>query len=150
MGSSGSKQNGGDDMSIENNTEFAGVPHLTDADFDFGVDKEGNVVATIKKNEKKRYGFVALYAGWCGYCKRLSPQWTEYSKEFRDYSFGFYAVDLTERTSENQRIMNTLKVRSYPTIAFIDEHTGVVQKLEGFDRSHEGIQRFLRKKKLIK
>ncbi len=127
--------------------KFKGVPHLMDRDFEY---QPGQLLQIRKVGRGKRMGFVALYADWCYYCKLLSPTWLEYSKEFKGRSFQFYAIQVSDgnRQSPNPRIAEALGIRSFPTIAFIHED-GRIEALPGFDRSPEGIRKFLKEKKLI-
>jgi protein disulfide-isomerase A6 len=125
-------------------SEYLEDIHKTDNDFD--ISSNG-----VKLKEHKKGAFISFYAPWCGYCKMLAPSWNNYAKKMNTSSVQFFAVDCTNNNCNN--VSNSLDIQSYPTIKYVDESGNVVtpvyQNGEPFDRSPEGIRRFLKEKKLM-
>jgi thiol-disulfide isomerase/thioredoxin len=134
------KQNGG-------NSEYLENIHKTDDDFTI---ENGSV--KLKNEDGNRKGaFVAFYAPWCGYCKMLAPAWNGYAEQLNNSSVQFLAVDCTN--NKCNKVASALNIEAYPTVKFVEASgevvTPVYQNGEPFDRSPEGIRRFLKEKKLM-
>lgn len=131
------KQNGG-------TSEYLEDIHKTD--HDFVIENH-----SVKLKGNRKGAFISFYAPWCGYCKMLAPSWNSYAEEMNDSSIQFFAVDCTSNNCT--KVSNALEIQSYPTIKFVENSgevvTPVYQNGEPFDRSPEGIRRFLKEKKLM-
>ena len=134
------KQKGGTSKFLE------GI-HKTDADFTI----ENGSVKLNNENGKRKVAFISFYAPWCGYCKMLAPAWNSYAEKLNNSSVHFLAVDCTDNNCS--KVSSQLDIQGYPTIKFVDPSgkvvTPVYQNGEPFDRSPEGISRFLKEKKLM-
>ena len=133
------QQNGGTSEYLQN-------IHKTDDDFTI---KNGSV--KLKNDGKRKGAFVAFYAPWCGYCKMLAPAWNGYAEQLNNSSVQFLAVDCTK--SNCDKVASALNIQAYPTVKFVETSGEVVTPVyangEPFDRSLEGIRRFLKEKKLM-
>jgi thiol-disulfide isomerase/thioredoxin len=134
------QQNGG-------TSEYLDNIHKTDSDFSI---ENGSV--KLKNEDGTRKGaFVAFYAPWCGYCKILAPSWNEYAKQMNTSSLQFLAVDCTDNNCN--KVSSALNIEGYPTVKFVESSgevvTPVYQNGDSFDRSPEGIRRFLKEKNLM-
>jgi thiol-disulfide isomerase/thioredoxin len=128
-------------------SEYLENIHKTDDDFTI---ENGSV--KLKNEDGKRKGaFVAFYAPWCGYCKMLAPAWNGYAEQLNNSSVQFLAVDCTN--SKCDKVASALNIEGYPSVKFVEPSGEVVTPVyangESFDRSPEGISRFLKEKKLM-
>ncbi len=121
--------------------------HKTDSDFTI----ENGSVKLNNEDGNRKGAFVAFYAPWCGYCKMLAPAWNGYAEKLNNSSVHFLAVDCTNNNCS--KVSSELDIQGYPTIKFVEPSgevvTPVYQNGEPFDRSPEGIRRFLKEKKLM-
>jgi thiol-disulfide isomerase/thioredoxin len=134
------QQNGG-------NSEYLENIHKTDDDFTI----ENGSVKLNDEDGNRKGAFVAFYAPWCGYCKMLAPAWNGYAEKLNNSSVQFLAVDCTKNNCN--KVSSALNIESYPTVKFVEASgevvTPVYQNGDSFDRSPEGIRRFLKEKKLM-
>jgi protein disulfide-isomerase A6 len=138
------KHKGGE---AEGTSKFLENIHKTDVDFTI----ENGSVTLNNQDQKRKGAFVAFYAPWCHYCKLLAPSWNGYAEQLNNSSVQFLAVDCTNNNCS--KVSSELDIQGYPTIKFVEESgkvvTPVYQNGEQFDRSPEGIRRFLKEKKLM-
>lgn len=129
------------------NSEYLENIHKTDDDFTI----ENGSVKLKNKDGNRKGAFVAFYAPWCGYCKMLAPAWNGYAEQLNTGSVQFLAVDCTNNNCN--KVSSALNIESYPTVKFVEPSgevvTPVYQNGDSFDRSPEGIRRFLKEKKLM-
>jgi thiol-disulfide isomerase/thioredoxin len=134
------QQNGG-------NSEYLENIHKTDDDFTI----ENGSIKLNNEDGNRKGAFVAFYAPWCGYCKMLAPAWNGYAEKLNNSSVHFLAVDCTNNNCN--KISSALNIDSYPTVKFVEASgevvTPVYQNGDSFDRSPEGIRRFLKEKNLM-
>ena len=129
------------------NSEYLENIHKNDDDFTI----ENGSVKLNNEDGNRTAAFISFYAPWCGYCKMLAPAWNSYAEKMNNSSVHFLAVDCTNNNCN--KVSSALEIQSYPTIKFVEKSgevvTPVYENGEPFDRSPEGIRRFLKEKKLM-
>jgi len=79
--------------------------------------------------EEKKPVVAVLYAGWCGWSKRLlNETFTDPRIKLLKDGFVWVKVD----TSEQEDLYAFYEQNGYPMIVFLDSEGGVVKKLDGF------------------
>ena len=128
-------------------SEYLENIHKTDDDFTI----ENGSVKLNNEDGKRKGAFVAFYAPWCGYCKMLAPAWNGYAEKLNNSSVQFLAVDCTNNNCG--KVSSALNIEAYPTVKFVEASGEVVTPVyangDSFDRSPEGIRRFLKEKNLM-
>lgn len=78
------------------------------------------------------HAFIAITASWCGYCKRLHPDWTALANVFREDSEVVIA-DVVALDVSLEHIKKLFEVQSFPTIVYVrpDDETG--EKFEKYE-----------------
>ncbi|MEI7475203.1 MAG: thioredoxin domain-containing protein [bacterium] len=67
---------------------------------------------------------VTFYADWCGYCRRFIPIHEDLASEFASkYTF----VNVNVDAPENQQVVKSFNVRSYPSLFLVNPKTGEKQ-----------------------
>lgn len=99
----------------------------------------GSVKETVENGDKV---FLKIYADWCGYCKRLKPEWAKLEKSSVD---GVKLMKIEEkekgRYSQFMKEYPQVKVEGFPTLLFISE-----RGVEAYDgrRTFESMYNFIR------
>ncbi|AOA61338.1 hypothetical protein PP7435_CHR1-0470 [Komagataella phaffii CBS 7435] len=85
--------------------------------------------------------FIAVTASWCGYCKRLHPEWEKLAKAFGndDIVIGNVVTDVVE----GENIKAKYKVQSFPTILYFTAGSDEPIRYESPDRTVEGLVKFV-------
>lgn len=101
-----------------------------------GEIKKGNVV------------FLKLHAEWCGYCKKLQPEWEKLEKKYENDT-KIMIADIEEKDEETlKRFMQQfpkVQIQGYPTLLLITQK-GVLSYDDA--RSFESMDTFLQKEKM--
>jgi protein disulfide-isomerase-like protein len=79
---------------------------------------------------------VLFYADWCGYCKKIKPDWDEAAKEVNKDEKKMLKVNCGEGTVEDKELMEKYSIDGYPTIIIFED--GKPTKYEG-KRSKEDL-----------
>lgn len=101
-------------------------------DLEFGVGYDSNkknVYFNLEgfENEEKinvkpnQYVIVLFHATWCGYCKKLMPDWNTFKSEMNGKMINGKQVVIKEVESEEDMIKN-YEINGYPTIKAIDSN----------------------------
>ncbi len=87
------------------------VIELTKNNIEF-IEKNGEIL--LKKIDKSsKYGFLVLYAPWCGHCQMFEPDIDFLSMEL-DGLVSFYK--LNGDNDENSELLDKLDFTGYPTV----------------------------------
>lgn len=87
------------------------VIELTKNNIEF-IEKNGEIL--LKKIDKSsKYGFLVLYAPWCGHCQMFEPDIDFLSMEL-DGVISFYK--LNGDNDENSELLDKLDFTGYPTV----------------------------------
>lgn len=83
---------------------------------------------TIKhtKLDGSTLGLVAFYVNWCGYCKKLAPEFSK-TGDALGSSFTLYALDCVKYPE----LCKEIKIVSYPTIRYINKDGSLGQLYKG-------------------
>jgi protein disulfide-isomerase A1 len=87
-----------------------------------GVFEDPNVKtltdATLEDELKKHdHNLVVFYAPWCGYCKELSPKWSEVARELAGAKSSVLVAAID--ADENQKSAEEYEIEGLPTIKWI-------------------------------
>ena len=121
------RSNGKDKPKASKN-QVSQVVQLTSATFDEKVLNNDAVI------------MVAFIAPWCGYCKKLKPEWEEAAQKLAGEDILFATVDATEE----RQLAQTYRVEGYPTIKYFQgghKTHADAHDYEG-DRTASGLARF--------
>lgn len=69
-----------------------------------------------KTNDNGKPVFVAYMASWCGYCKKLKPEWDKFIKE-NTQDINIYTVDAAGDKNW-KTIVEKNNIKGYPTILY--------------------------------
>lgn len=87
-------------------------------------------VVKISKHAKKT-GLLLVHASWCGHCVRFMP---EYKKLAREISSHFPLLEI-ESKEIPQQMLETLKIRGFPSLFFFDQTGKIIAEYDGADRT---------------
>lgn len=73
-----------------------------------------------------RYTFIKFYAPWCGYCKKLAPEWKKLKASY-SHKVGFEEYDCDIQ----KNMCSKHDVTGYPTIKIRDNVTGNFLQYDG-------------------
>lgn len=100
------------------------VLELTYNDF-----KNKKITNSSFKNKK---GLVLFYAPWCIHCKQMRDKWIDLAESFSD-RFVISAINIEDFTVGNDKLLYTFKVKSYPTMFFVENNKLIPYKEKNID-----------------
>ena len=105
-----------------------------------GFSSDDKIKSALEDNKP---GFVAFVADWCGYCKKLKPQWHEFENNYNGNSVNVLSVECTKYKDLGKKH----DVSGYPTIKYLpnglNDSSGAID-YEG-ERTPDGFSSFLSK-----
>lgn len=104
--------------------------------------------SNLEDTLKDKKMVVLFYADWCGHCKNFMPTWDEVSNELnQDGNNKMIKVNLGDKNTQNEEIMEKYNVSGFPTIVFVD-NTQTSQVLEVYedDRTKDKLTSFVNSK----
>ena len=113
-------------------SENSGVLELQEKDF--------NGTKIIHSEILGNFGLLKVYAPWCGYCNRIVDDLIFLAEGLSEENFKIAAVNIENRAANNDKLRETLGVKTYPTLFFINSD-GTLEKYESDDRSIETLLR---------
>jgi len=90
----------------------------------------------VKIKNFKNPGLIAIKADWCGYCKRLKPEFIRAASKLNSKSL--YVID-------GEEIGDMINVRGFPTIKIVDKDGYITENYNG-KRTSDDIVNFLENK----
>ena len=96
-------------------------------------------VKSALSNEKP--AFVAFVADWCGYCKKLKPQWKQFEDGYSNDSCNVLAVECTQYKD----LAKKHNVSGFPTIKYLPKGLGNPEGAIDYkeERTIDGFNKFL-------
>lgn len=73
-----------------------------------------------------RYTFIKFYTHWCGYCKKLAPEWKKLKEKYK-HKIGFEEYDCDIQ----KNMCSQHDIKGYPTIKIRDNVTGNFLQYDG-------------------
>jgi protein disulfide-isomerase-like protein len=105
-----------------------------------GFSSDDKIESALSDNKP---AFVAFVADWCGYCKKVKPQWQEFENNYKGNSVNVLSVECTKYKELGKKH----EVSGYPTIKYLPN--GLNNSSGGVDyegeRTPEGFSSFLSK-----
>lgn len=95
----------------------------------FNSDKSNNNSDNNSENK-----IILFYAEWCGYCKKMKPEWDNFKKDNPEVCEEYESEEITEELKKKY------KINGYPTIVKVQGNN--VIPYEG-ERTREGLTKFL-------
>jgi len=89
----------------------------------------------------KKAAFVAFVADWCGYCKKLKPQWKEFEDGYSNDNCNVLAVECTKYKD----LAKKHSVSGFPTIQYLPNGLNNPEGAVSYngERSVKGFNEFL-------
>lgn len=95
------------------------------------------LIKLLKK--ELRPTLIMFYAPWCGYCKKLKPDYSAAAKELKsDYVLA--AIDVNR--PENSKVRRIFNITGFPTIIYFEN--GVQKQIYEGDNNKDGIISFMK------
>ena len=91
-----------------------------------------------KANKENKPVLVDLYADWCGWCKKLEET-TFQAKSFEEAANSFVLVRID--ADMNRELVESLKVRGFPTVVFLDSSGNKVDQIVGFAEANVFVEK---------
>ncbi len=88
-------------------------------------------VMTVSKETGKPV-FVDVYAVWCGFCKRLHRFVYTDSAVAAYFNDHFINITLDGEQSFGRHIVSVYGIRGYPTLLFLNDRGGLLQRVNGY------------------
>jgi thiol:disulfide interchange protein len=86
---------------------------------------------TAAKNQDK-FVFIAVYASWCGPCKRMKSKSFSDPKVGMQYNQSFVTVLIDGESEEGEFFRSNYGVKSYPTLLFLNEEGDLIARRSSF------------------
>jgi thiol-disulfide isomerase/thioredoxin len=105
-----------------------------------GFSSDDKITLALSDNKP---AFVAFVADWCGYCKKLKPQWLDFEKNYSGNSVNVLSIECTKYKD----IAKKYNISGYPTIKYLPyglNNSSSAVDYEG-ERTPEGFTSFLSK-----
>ena len=113
-----------------------GIINLTSYDFTLSnSDKKLDSNIKISNINFKNSGLINFYAPWCGHCQKFVPIWIELTNLFKN-KFKLGAFNCDDIFHNNEKICQTLKIKQYPTIMYVDKK-GNIKNYKGLRTKEE-------------
>jgi len=100
-----------------------------------GIDfYNGNYEEALQKAKtEEKLVFVYLYADWCGVCKSLKKNTLKDKKVGQFYNDEYVSLALNAEKGEGKKIAESIGLRSYPTLLFLDGGNGrILNRVSGY------------------
>lgn len=92
--------------------------------------------ASFEKDIHSGKKLVLFYADWCGYCKKLKPDWDAAADQVNETDdIKMIKINVGDaQDSKQQQISNTYKIQGYPTILLLDSGKKVDTYKDGMNK----------------
>lgn len=118
---------------------------FTNTKVDFNSDVENGIqfykgsweeTLRLAKKENK-YIFLDIYATWCGPCKKLKKNTFSDESVGRFYNQNFINMSLDGETEVGNNLMQKYKLKSFPSLLFIDGNGQIVHQTSGYHNPNQ-------------
>lgn len=93
-----------------------------------------NFNSTLGNSGKK---LVLFYADWCGHCTNFKPTWEEVSSSVNTSNeTKLISINVGDKTSESEQLMQEYNVSGFPTIVLIDQ-TNQQKSMEQYEGARD-------------
>lgn len=92
------------------------------------VRKENNKNETDNETTNEKIAHLMLfYADWCPHCKTSKPEWNSLKEEYDGKNINGYIVvfeeyNCSDKTAENEELMDKYNVEGFPTVKLIKDN----------------------------
>lgn len=96
------------------------------------------LVKLLKK--ELRPVLIMFYAPWCGFCKKLKPDYSAAATELKNSGYVLAAMDVNR--PENSKIRKMFNITGFPTIIYFEN--GVQKSIYEGENNKDGIVSFMK------
>ncbi|OAE28796.1 hypothetical protein AXG93_3096s1100 [Marchantia polymorpha subsp. ruderalis] len=101
----------------------------------------GNFSETVEKHD---FIVVEFYAPWCGFCKRLEPEYEKAATQLKENDPPIILAKVNVDAEQNKRLESEFDIKGFPALKIIKNKGQSVQEYKG-PREAEGIVSYLKK-----
>lgn len=95
---------------------------------------------STQNNNCKLYKIVLHYAHWCGYCKKLLPEWEKFVQYVSDQNVKNLIIEKIDCDKNKQQCS---QIPGYPTIILYDENGNQKIMNGDYERNLQGLLKFV-------